>query len=202
MNLLDNFEQKGLFRFTRLLALLIVATLVSTCVIGGIIIAGTVFARESTYVKPEAVMNQVRPPVPATFPGSSDESTAVDPNALPGIKMPFVLQTFFSNAQRMRVLLEHLQNLTDDQKQDYVDNMAEVFENAKTQHIDFTEAINAYFSLKDQEIQRARAQHQELIQTRLYVAGTAISIMGLVALFSLILVLLAIERNTRPQVML
>jgi hypothetical protein len=201
MNLLDAFEQKGLFRFTRLLALLIVCTLVTAVIAGLVIFTGTALTQESSYVKPEKVIDQVKPSILSTSPAPTGESNFVDPNALPGIKMPFSLQTFFSNSRNMRILLDHIQTLSDEQKQDYVDNMAEVVEKAKAQNIDIVEAVNAYFSLKDQELQRAQVEHQQIIQTRLYIAGAAISIMGLVALFSLILVLLAIERNTRRVVL-
>jgi hypothetical protein len=181
-------------------------------------------AKQDTHVKAETVVNELRPPpaspvidnsVPQTTEDQSNalpgglkvplhprlpvQTTEDQSNALPGIKMPFILQPYFSTERNRQILLRHLEDLSPSEKQEYVDNLSEIVQAAQSEHLDVPESINSYIRLKEQQISRAAAKNSGLVQTRLYIAGGAVSILGLIGLFSLILVLLAIERNTRLE---
>ena len=200
MGLIDGFERKGLFRFTRFLGLLIVCGLIVAFAVGAAVYTGTLMAKQDTHVKAETVVNELRPP-PASpvIDNSVPQTTEDQSNALPGIKMPFILQPYFSTERNRQILLRHLEDLSPSEKQEYVDNLSEIVQAAQSEHLDVPESINSYIRLKEQQISRAAAKNSGLVQTRLYIAGGAVSILGLIGLFSLILVLLAIERNTRLE---
>jgi hypothetical protein len=82
-------------------------------------------------------------------------------------------------------------------QQEYVDNLAEVVNAASAAGISEPDAIKTYVRMKDQEIADAPARKVVRQQMRIYVLGAMGSAFGLIGLFSLVLVLLAIERNTR-----
>jgi hypothetical protein len=96
-------------------------------------------------------------------------------------------------------MAEKLSGMSLADQQEYVDNMAEVVDAAKKSGLSDTDAIGTYIQMKDTQIEIATAQHAERTQMRIYVAEATGSTFGLIGLFSLILVLLAIERNTRTR---
>ena len=84
-------------------------------------------------------------------------------------------------------------------QQEYIDNMAEVVTAASSAGLSESEAIKTYLRMKEQEIADGVARKVVRQQTRIYVLGAVGSAFGLIGLFSLVLVLLAIERNTRVR---
>lgn len=198
MGALETFEQKGLFRLTRFLATLIVVGLIFAFVAGAFIFAGTIVSSDETRVDPDAVLRAVQPPQQHQQEGQSGGGVApYDPDQLPGIRLPFELQPYFSDPSNRKVLLSRIEDMSKGEKQDYVDNLAEIVKAAKARGVNVTDCINEYFRQKADVMRRAESAKTVKTQMRLYLAGAAVSLLGLVALFSLILVLLAIERNTR-----
>jgi hypothetical protein len=95
------------------------------------------------------------------------------------------------------VLRGWLDNVPEDYRQDFIDEMAAVVVEADKQKLNASEAMNAYKVLKLRKLEAKRQAKAELEGMRVYYAAAAGSGVALIALFSLILVLLAIERNTR-----
>jgi hypothetical protein len=201
MSLIDSFENKLLFSLTRYLAILIVFGLIIAMVIGAVIASGTLSGKVSARVGVSEVLEEIKPPVAAeeSTPSSvkPHQSTPSDKNWLPGIKLPFPLQKHFSAPQNIKVLRGWLDSLPEDFRQEFIDEMAAVVVAADKQKLDATEAINAYNVLKNAKLETRRRAQVELEGVRVYYAAAAGSGIALIALFSLILVLLAIERNTR-----
>jgi hypothetical protein len=107
------------------------------------------------------------------------------------------LQPYFSITQNRSVLKNHLIGLDSDERVDYLANLAEVVAAAKADGADVTDTINKYFEDKTPQMELAKADKTARILKQLYIAGAAASTVLLIALASLVLVLLAIERNTR-----
>ncbi|HET9742353.1 MAG TPA: hypothetical protein VFQ00_06375 [Terriglobales bacterium] len=199
MGALEGFERKWLFRFTRFVAMLVVLALIAGFVIGATYFGSAVFASRDSHVSPQVVLDNIRPHTQGTTGTGVAKGTkpARAAGELQGIRLPFLLQPYFSDPESRRVLMSHIGDLASDQKQEYVDNLAEVVQTAKSQSMDVTATINEYFQQKSEAISRADIKQTEFTKMLPDVAGAAVSIVGLIALFSLILVLLAIERNTR-----
>jgi hypothetical protein len=84
-------------------------------------------------------------------------------------------------------------------RQEYLDNLGDVIQAAKSAGLSDTDAINTYFRMKDRQLESIAAQKATRMQTTTIVIEGTASALGLIGIFSLILVLLAIERNTRPE---
>jgi len=203
MAVLDAFERKGLFGFTRLLALSVVGLLILG-LIGGLIAWGsTLFASDKKRVEPEKVIAALKP-LPTSVDGdaSGGRAPAEPPppsGVLPGLKIPFRLQPYFSRVGSREFMRGKLSDMPLSDQQEYVQNMEEVVAAANSAGISEPEAIETYLLMKDREISDAAARKVVRQQTRIYVLQAVGSAFGLIGLFSLVLVLLAIERNTRVR---
>jgi hypothetical protein len=100
MPFLENFERRGLFGFTRLLALSIVAVLILGLIGGAIFFGSTLIQGSDRRVEPNKVVAAILP-VPAqatdgTSTPSRNEGGSPNFGSLPGLKVPFSLQPYFS----------------------------------------------------------------------------------------------------------
>jgi hypothetical protein len=200
MNTLDTVERKALFRFTRLLAFTVIlvlsiglvaalATLMATWKPGGL-----------SRVDPEEVLRALNQTSRAITPSDgAKQPQAQETNILPGVTVPFVLQEYFSDPGNRDILLAHIDRYTTDEQQDYLDNLSDVVQEAQKQKANVVDAINAFFRIKDKKLQDAQVRRSADQAKQLYELGFTISALGLIGVFSLVLVLLAIERNTRPS---
>jgi len=93
--------------------------------------------------------------------------------------------------------MHHMDGLDSSERTEYLDNLTQVVEEGKRSGEDTTKVINTYFELKQTQLALAKADSSARSMRQLYIVASAVSIMFLIALASLILVLLAIERNTR-----
>jgi hypothetical protein len=201
MSIIENFERKVLFSLTRFLAMLIVFSLIAAIVVGAVVASGTLGKKVSTKVSANEVLEVIKPPVADdasnTPQGSPPQSGQPDTNLPSGEKLPFALQKHFNTPDNIKVLRGWLNAVRDEYHQEFIDEMAAVVVEAEKQNLSAPDAINAYKELKLKKLEAIKMAKAELEQTRLYYAAAAVSCTTLVALFSLILVLLAIERNTR-----
>lgn len=200
MSFADSFERKFLFVLTRGLALLFIFGLLAAIVIGGIIVSDKLMPKESTSVSPQEVVEAITPPQPET-PATADTAAVAspppDPMILPGIKLPFVLQKHFSVPERIKVLRDWLSGLDTSQRQVFLEEMAAAVTEAESRGVDALEAIDKYKEIKFDKLKQEELVAAKLATQRMTYAGVAFGAILLIALFSLILVLLAIERNTR-----
>ncbi len=202
MSFADSFERRFLFVLTRGLALLFIFGLLAAIVIGGVMVSDKLSLRDSTEVSPQEVVNAIKPPPSEELQPPTDSNTATpvpppDPAILPGIKLPFVLQKHFNVPDRIQTLRGWLEGLPSGQRQAFLDEMAAAVVEAEKAGADGLDAVNKYKEIKYDKLKQEEAAAAALATARLTYAGVAFGAVLLIALFSLILVLLAIERNTR-----
>jgi hypothetical protein len=200
MSFADSFERRFLFVLTRGLALLFIFGLLAAIVIGGIIVSDKLMPKESTSVSPQEVVEAITPPqpeIPATADTAAVASPPPDPMILPGIKLPFILQKHFSAPERIKVLRDWLSGLDASQRRVFLEEMAAAVTEAESRGVDALEAIDKYKEIKFDKLKQEELAAAKLATQRMTYAGVAFGAILLIALFSLILVLLAIERNTR-----
>jgi hypothetical protein len=151
-------------------------------------------------VDPEEVLRSLKQTNRATTPSDgAKQPQAQETNILPGVTVPFVLQEYFSDPANRDILLAHIDRYTTDEQQDYLDNLSDVVQEAQKQKANVVDVINAFFRIKDKKLQDAQVRRSADQAKQLYELGFTISALGLIGVFSLVLVLLAIERNTRPS---
>ncbi|RZF24501.1 hypothetical protein EVC45_38480 [Paraburkholderia sp. UYCP14C] len=138
-------------------------------------------------------------------PAKSDQTQGSQPptgqgaaqSPLAGYRIPFALQKYVSD-DNAQVVRNHLDDLPVADRQAYLDELGAVVTSAEASKVDVIAAINSYMRTKSERYKEAAAKTAQKWETlKLVAAGTASGLL-LVALFSLVLVLLAIERNTRP----
>ena len=111
-----------------------------------------------------------------------------------GFQIPFSLQGYVSgdNAQ---ILRNHVDEVPAEERQAYLDELGTVVTAAQSNEIDPVTAINAYMDAKSERYKQAAMKSAQKWDTLKLVGEISAAGLLLVALFSLVLVLLAIERN-------
>lgn len=202
MLFIDRFEKKFLFSLTRLVALFFIS-LALLGLLGGVLASLMALAPVKTDLSPAEIAAIATPEEPATSTGDEDAATNAtaelekEPDALSGIKLPFIVQKHFSDPDNMNTLRNWIKTLPFEEKNRFIDEMAQVIKMAEDNKTDAMTAINQYNALKQQKFYEkaiAQAQSDEDQMKLLGIIGVTIIT---IALFSLVLVLLAIERNTR-----
>jgi hypothetical protein len=203
MSIVEGFERKALFNITRAVALVCVT--VFLLVIVGSSLYGISVWREQvvTNVSPQEIVDQLKPieppaptagqpqgiqPLPSQGPGRSP---------LYGYRIPFSLQKYASG-EAAQVISNRLDAIPATDRQQYLDELGSVVTAADAKKVDAIEAINAYMKAKSDRYAEVAAKRVEKWVTLKVIGGSVAGGLLLVALFSLVLVLLAIERNTRP----
>jgi hypothetical protein len=201
MIFLAKFERNFLFGLTRSLAMFFIFATLATLIVGGLVVGISQLSKSDSKIAPQEVIDSLKPvlPVETMQPNQQQISQPTTQNQLlpPGLKMPFVLQKHFSDPDNMRRLTKWLDEVADDQQQVFLDEMAAVVTQAEKEHIEPFSAINGYHKLKMEKLSAQRLAEAGNVQTWLWYAGALGAGIVIIALFSLILVLLAIERNTR-----
>lgn len=167
--------------------------------IGGMLY-GDFYGGIDTKVATVEVMDAIKPPALAS-PSSADIQSSIqiteNVNGLPSVKMPFVLQKHINTPEKVQLLKSWLDDLAIGERQEFIDEMAATVTEAEKLKLSSDEAISKYKELKFKKLALELSLKAEQRTRQLYFAGAVISAIALIALFSLILVLLAIERNTR-----
>jgi hypothetical protein len=199
MQMFDRFEKNFLFGLTRIFAMLIIMGILIAVGIGGVLFTG-VYSETNTKVSTAEVIDAIKPPVTESSQ-SGDSSLPAQPveniNILPSVKMPFILQKHFNTPDNLQSLKGWLDSLPKDNHQEFIDEMVIMVTEAEKLNLPPHDAINKYKELKLKKLAAAQLKKAEQRTKQLYYAGAIISGVALIALFSLVLVLLAIERNTR-----
>ena len=146
------------------------------------------------------------PEVAAALKGKSAGSSATevaddrgDATVLSTVDLPASVNKEFASAENRKVLAGWLKNLPKEARQDFVDNMEDVIAYAHAHQMNATDAINAYKELKFDNVGTTGFDRVERgIARATVIAGFLFRLM-LLALFSLVLVLLAIERCRHVQ---
>lgn len=201
MTLLARFERNFLFGLTRALAMFFIFSTLAALIISGLIVGLNQMKSDDVKVAPQKVINILKPslPVETTQPDTKQQSLnqPQTPRLPVGLKLPFILQKYFSDPSNLLKLVDWLDDVPKNHQQIFLDEMASAITQAEKEHIDPYETINTYHKLKLEKLEAEKIAEAEKRQTMLWYAGAIGSGIIIIALFSLILVLLAIERNTR-----
>lgn len=203
MQIFDRFEKNFLFGLTRIFAMLIIFGILIAVGIGSVLFAG-VYSETNTKVSTTEIIDLIKRYGP-TNSQSGDGNLPVQPveniNLLPSVKLPFILQKHFNTPDHLQTLKDLLDKFPKDNHQEVIDEMAIMVIEAEKLNLSPPTggAIFDYEELKLKKLKLAVTPLEKAEQRikQLYYAGAIISAVTLIALFSLILVLLAIERNTR-----
>lgn len=200
MSFIQNVERKGLFKLTRYIALLFICLLVLSVIVGFFNTTRILGQRTNTKIIPKEILSIIEE--------SSDSKNAMNVNRSeeeinlsPGIMMPENLRKYFVSPDNRRVLRGWLELLPTDKSQDFLNNLSEIMKEGEAKGIDPGRLINTYKSMKLARFRDEKTKSEEFKQKLMYFIGGIVGVVFLIAMLSLILVLLAIERNTRhdPQ---
>jgi hypothetical protein len=202
MGIVEGFERKALFNITRAVALVCV-TVFLLGIVGGVLYGVSVWQEQiNTKISPQEIVDQLKPlaqalPVAQQPQGTQppvDQGPAQSP--LSGFRIPFSLQKYVSG-ENAQILRHHLDDVPTEDRQAYLDELGAVVTAAESNKIDAVQAINAYMDAKGERYKQAVIKRAQKWETLKLVGEVTAAGLLLVALFSLVLVLLAIERNTR-----
>lgn len=200
LGLIDKFERGFLFSLTRFVALFFIGIAILGLIISITLSVSSLIppntklsAEELNYIatppkEEEGVNNNI-------YVDSSETLNTPDP--LANIKLPFSVKKHFSHPEDLSLLKTWLSDMTIEEKNNFIDEMAIVITHAENGKENPNNAINRY---KNYKLQKIAEQKQELLNNY-YQNGLTLGVLAttivIIALFSLVLVLLAIERNTR-----
>ena len=195
---LDNFERIGIFRFTRAIALVAVVIVAVGLIVAGVTFVGTLLPQSTEIGGLEvAAALKGKSAGPAASEAADDHG---DATMLSTISLPAGVNKEFTSAENRKVLAGWLKSLPKDARQEFVDNMEDIITYANAHQMNATDAINAYRELKFDNVGTTGFDRVERGIARATVIAGFLCGLLLLALFSLVLVLLAIERNTRVGV--
>jgi hypothetical protein len=197
MATLETVETRLLFRFTRFLAFVVILFLSLVLIIGAVSFAGDLIPNQSSEVSFNEISAEYHTVHESNEHGTNRLPTREDSQS--SLDLPLVLQPYFSPPENRAVLIRHMEGLDSSERIEYLDNLSLIVKASESKREDTTDVINKYFELKQAKLALAKADSAARIQRQVYMVASAFSIMFLIAMASLILVLLAIERNTRSH---
>jgi hypothetical protein len=185
----ETFERKVLFKFARVgvVCIVLLLTIVLIVAVGEFI---GYYGLGRSNVSPEEVFSRLAP-----FTESTSPSFGLGEGGGMGLpsRLPIFVQRYFAEPSTRARLLSELSDLSEDEQQDYLDNLTQVVQEAENHKISIENSIDVFMRLRSQR----RIQSLRVASKRAYCGIVALSALALLGLFTLILVLLAIERNTR-----
>lgn len=202
MSLLDTFERRTLFVITRFLALFFI--FVAILVLVGAFIWGEklIGQGEPSTVRADEVISALKPSLqpedqPQVPQSEQGEKQPVSP--LIGYKIPFSLQRYVSNPKVAEIIAGRLNEVDPSRRDEYLKELDAAVQAAVIQHLEPYDAMDAYHPIKIEKLRAEREHKEESNTLRMYLVGGIASTVLFISIVSLILVLLAIERNTRPK---
>jgi hypothetical protein len=207
MKAFELFEKKFLFSATRVLFLALVLLTMLAFIAGSYkFIERCQESRVSTKVSADSVFSAIE-----AGSKKSSQNPALNMEGNPsenvesGLKIPQSIKDVFTGGNQ-DVLNSWLKPIAPKDRQNFIDELNSVLavalekEGAQGKnHADIvTGAVNKYKELKFAKIDDHNLQEAKFESNMTLYAGIAAGFIALLALLSLVLVLLAIERNTRP----
>ena len=197
---LENLEEKVIFNFTRIIALIMILGIFILLVIG---IIGLTTMKDNTYVSYSTVKTSL------TTSNDSSGDTSQTPSreesleaVTSGVYIPQEVKDKFQGENR-DVLIGWLKNMNTQQQEKFVSNLSNIINEAESdESINLYTAVNKYKSLKFNKFTQQTSNPLSSYEDTARKIGIALFVtiaIGLIGLFSLVLVLLAIERNTRSE---
>jgi hypothetical protein len=193
MRVFDALERGVLFTLTRLVTLTIILVFCLPLAISGIVYYH--FFGLGSHVSYEDIYDELHPQSSLPYPKAA--SKIESPQTSVQVNLPDSLQPYFGTPEAQQDLRDHLAGLNSEDQRSYLDNLSEVVRGARYSSEDIPQVIQQYFQDKDRRIGRTASDAAILWGSRISLAIFTVLTLILVAIASLILVLLAIERNTR-----
>lgn len=189
------FERKILFRITRWVALGLCMLLFLTLAGAGLMLVGTMLPGVD---RPDpTALHSSESGASSSDDGEPGELASDSSSVLTGLRMPPILQEKFVSGGNRKILEAWLAAIEREDRQAFLDDLGAAAESARKAEQDEATAINEYHSrYKDYVLERKLAEAKAGAD-RLQLIAAIGSALALIALFSLVLVLMAIERNTR-----
>ena len=189
-----NLEQRVLFGFTRGVSLIIVVGLFLSIIIGTVVFFNISDNSAVTY---QSIKNQLQQPASGQKSGNSSTKKTLDQNDIETVRK------YFGDQTSSQMMGQWLQGMSQDEQKDFLINLAVVIRQAEQDpnpKYQIGDIINKYKDLKvDKMSANGITKNIEQYKPVIYLVVIAV-ILGLIGLFSIILVLLAIEKNTRKEV--
>jgi len=113
------------------------------------------------------------------------------------VEIPDKLKEYFKGSNES-ILREWLENLDETQQKDFIRNLVQVVKKAESNKTDVLKAINAYKYLKFSKFRTIENNKYQVMIGRIGVIASVFIMLLILSVLSLVLVMLAIERNTRP----
>lgn len=181
MRIIDTIERKGLFRLTRLLAF---TSILFLCAMIFYAVKFYFAIENTTYVSIKNLNESLSP--------------FVDMNGDVSIP-PDIDKCLGYDKKNRKIFNNWISLLSLEQKNEFISNLIELIKDVESKGGSFTiEQLNSYHEIKSQKLLAAQwDKYAERAQKGAIILFISM-LVGMVGLFSLILVLLAIERNTRP----
>lgn len=204
MGFVARFERQVLFRIARFVAFSI-CFLLFVAMIGGAVYAVAYGPERAERPDAANVAQSLKPlaEVPSdgqpAAQGSLGPATLSSDSVLRGVRIPPSLQEMMLDADNQQIFHNWLSAIPDEERQAFIDGAAKAVEEARRIAVNDAQAINNYHQQFDAYITKKAMSEAAAKQMRMYAAGFVLATLMLLAMFSLVLVLLAIERNTRLQ---
>lgn len=201
MSLVDSVERKFLFGFTRVVALFFISLAVLT-IVGCAIFALSQIKPDSISLSHKEILEIVDPNERIT-PNNTENST-VDNQAEDNENIrtasrtfPFAIQKTFNNPASLEKLEMWLDTFSEKDQDQIITELEEVIKLAEEKNSDIDTALMTFQKIKMEKARSSIENQQSKSLENSITAGIVGLSIVIVALFSLVLVLLAIERNTR-----
>jgi hypothetical protein len=200
MAFLDVIERRTFFRLTRIVAFLWLLLLTASTVLSLVLFIEST-GHSPGHVAPDSALPPSNMSIAAEPTGGESLNQSSNASPLSSLRIPLAVQSYLDSEENKKVIEGWLNSLDSSDRQDFIDNMAEVITTAQKERVDVFASINRYKDLKLAKIAAAKQGIDVLgvpVSPFKVVIGIIIQL-GIIAIVSLILVLLAIERNTRKS---
>lgn len=194
-----SFIERTLFSFTR--AFSITGSVIAVLGFAFSILLYLSIGAHDTHISHEQVMRALHPPKEA-------ESSSLQ-SAVPELKIPANIEKYMGDKNR-KIFLGWIEDLDEGQRKEFISNLSEVINAAEHQswfdrlihgpkvpQSDVFDVINKFKELKLEKLHENQIEKYANRAAKAAAIGFTLAMVMLVAMMSLVLVMLAIERNTR-----
>lgn len=122
----------------------------------------------------------------------------IEPDVKTTLKIPASMQERFSTEEAQKSLEAGLADVSSEYRQDCLDGIGELFAVHPEGGDQLGKLIDGYIAACRAHDEQVTASRAAVATAKTYMATLVLSSLLIIALFSLVLVLIAIERNTRP----
>jgi hypothetical protein len=124
----------------------------------------------------------------------AENTTVESPNI--EVEIPENVKKYISG-ENEKVLYKWIESLDEKDQEDFIENLSLIITEAENKGEDVVDVINDYKTAKLSKLQKTEFEKYEKVAERGAIIGAMFGLIIFIALMSLILVMLAIERNTR-----